>query len=411
MLYIFSFFTESLFLFFRILAILSPSLGRQISGRNQVSLEFDSAKKYIFIYVSSAGELEQGIPVAEQMKLRGYESIFFCFSKSAIEFAEKIDINFTVLLSPIDSIFRWDGIFKKFKPEYSIVVRWELWPCFIFLSKKYTKKVLCIDVSFSKEKKSISKMVLSHLLNQFNKIYLVDKNDVHHTNKLGIPESKLKIVGDTKYDRVISRAQNIKDNDLSKFDFISKKSKTLIIGSAWEADWKCVIDTYISETHLERDWKVLIAPHDLSVENLDSLTKFLKKVDLSFSLYTDGIDPNHNIIVIDTIGLLASLYKVCDLAFVGGALHHRVHNVLEPSCFGLPVAFGPHYKTSKEAISLVGNNLATVVKNRNDLSEWWLRLSVESERETYKKQIIEHVNHLGGATSKIITNLGLVSDE
>lgn len=50
--------------------------------------------------------------------------------------------------------------------------------------------------------------------------------------------------------------------------------------------------------------------------------------------------------VIDRVGFLSELYGACHLAFVGGALHHKVHNVLEPLCYGLPIAFGPRYHTS-----------------------------------------------------------------
>ena len=74
-----------------------------------------------------------------------------------------------------------------------------------------------------------------------------------------------------------------------------------------------------------------------------------KDRNLIYNLASQHIDITCPILIIDSIGLLAKLYSICDLAFVGGAMHYRVHNVLEPSCFGMPVAFGPLFDTSQEA--------------------------------------------------------------
>ena len=115
--------------------------------------------------------------------------------------------------------------------------------------------------------------------------------------------------------------------------------------------------------------------------------------------------------VVDSIGLLAQLYQCCSVAFVGGALHHRVHNVLEPTCYGLPIAFGPKYQTSKEAIELVNENLATVVSNNSELDVWWRKMDDKTQRKELECRLKSHIQNLGGASNRIIEDLGVLDRE
>ena len=124
-----------------------------------------------------------------------------------------------------------------------------------------------------------------------------------------------------------------------------------------------------------------------------------------------GIESSSDILVVDSIGQLAQLYSVCDIAFVGGGLHYRVHNVLEPVVLALATAFGPHFDTSKEAIEVVNKELATVVIDESELYSWWSRMAEISYREAIKDKIVSHVNKLGGATSRIVEDLGVLDSE
>ena len=411
MIYIYSILIEGLYFLLLMIIPKKSKLHIQLKDRNKIEMEYDSSLRYMFFYVSSAGELDQALPLAKLFKERGYEPLIFCFSKSGIEFAIKTNCEFKVMLSPIDSIFRWKKIFDLYRPNYTIVVRWEFWPIFLILSKMYTKKVSVVDVSFDSRKRSfISKQLLKWFFKKFDNIYLVSHHGISQLNRLGVSSAGVQVAGDTKYDRVISRSKTAFKGDMNKYREFIGSANSIIVGSAWQKDWRIVLNTYLGNIDSLGDWKLLIAPHDISPANIDLLKSDLRDRNLIYNLASQHIDVTCPILIVDSIGLLAKLYSICDLAFVGGAMHYRVHNVLEPSCFGMPVAFGPLFDTSQEAKELINKQLATVVNSESDLYSWWSAMQNIDFRNQQSKQILSHVSGLGGASSRIIEDLGVLAN-
>src|SRR5437870_6115090 len=81
------------------------------------------------------------------------------------------------------------------------------------------------------------------------------------------------------------------------------------------------------------------------------------------------------VIVVDRVGILADLYALGDTAFVGGGFHRAgLHSVLEPAVFGVPIAFGPHWRMSRDAGLLLdqGGAVALPSDARHPLHSQWL---------------------------------------
>ena len=74
-----------------------------------------------------------------------------------------------------------------------------------------------------------------------------------------------------------------------------------------------------------------------------------------------------DVLVVDSIGLLSSLYKYADIAIVGGGFSGNLHNILEPATFGLPVLFGPNFSKFPEAKMLLDEKGAFVFKDEKQL--------------------------------------------
>ena len=104
-------------------------------------------------------------------------------------------------------------------------------------------------------------------------------------------------------------------------------------------------------------------------------------------------------IVIDSIGILAEIYGTAQAAFVGGALHHQVHNVLEPASHGLALAYGPFYKNSQEAIHLVQSGLAVVIKDPSQFVTWWRQL--DHDAAALRQRMLAATAELTGASDRI----------
>ena len=292
------------------------------------------------------------------------------------------------------------------------VVRWEFWPVFLYLAKKSQSRLTCIDLSFNLSKVSqFKKSIYKFFLSKFDFIFLVEADDLPICETMDLDKSSvLKIIGDTKYDRVVERVRNNFCNDRASFKLVEDwvgGQNVIVVGSAWKDDWMVLLESFKSNSQLN-DWKVIIAPHDISKDNISCLISDINHYNQSFTVLSDSrLCNDSRILIVDSIGLLASLYKLSDLSFVGGGLHHRVHNVLEPACYGKPVAFGPRYKTSKEAIKLVASKLATVVSNSDEFKAWTSTFSTSQERNILEKKLIVFINSLTGASKRaIVTVLG-----
>jgi 3-deoxy-D-manno-octulosonic-acid transferase len=129
-------------------------------------------------------------------------------------------------------------------------------------------------------------------------------------------------------------------------------------------------------------WQLVLAPHDVDQAMLTWIEERCRKDGLTVrrfsrlaaSAATSADEAPADVVIVDVMGRLAEIYGVAEAAFVGGAMHHQVHNVLEPASHGLALAFGPFYKNSQEATLLVREGLAEVCIDPESVAAWWRAL-------------------------------------
>jgi 3-deoxy-D-manno-octulosonic-acid transferase len=153
--------------------------------------------------------------------------------------------------------------------------------------------------------------------------------------------------------------------------------------------------------------QIICAPHELSNKNYNFINTYAHKLQFTLAYYPNK-DPRFDsssvlidadIIVINTMGILAELYALGDCAFIGGALHYQVHNVLEPLAHDIPIAHGNLYRNSHEAITLVKNGIAKIITTPQQMLAWFLRVNnLKSELTcSYHEYLNKNIN-----TSKTI---------
>lgn len=103
----------------------------------------------------------------------------------------------------------------------------------------------------------------------------------------------------------------------------------------------------------KKEWKVIIAPHEIDEERLTEIERRLEGSRyIRLSLANMDNITNYDILIIDCFGLLSSIYRYGHIAYVGGGFGAGIHNVLEPAVFDIPVLFGPNNKRFNEAQEL-----------------------------------------------------------
>ena len=128
------------------------------------------------------------------------------------------------------------------------------------------------------------------------------------------------------------------------------------------------------------------------------------------SLSTEVIDSiesigqvNSRIVIINAVGVLADLYWITKVAYVGGGFSSGVHNLMEPAVAGVPMIFGPHYKKFKEAVEIVSQNAGRSISKSIDFKNLLNFYFNSEENLNYSSKSARNIilNH-SGASVKIL---------
>ncbi|MDX1283825.1 MAG: 3-deoxy-D-manno-octulosonic acid transferase, partial [Draconibacterium sp.] len=209
--------------------------------------------------------------------------------------------------------------------------------------------------------------------------------------------SNISIAGDTRFDRVAAIARSAKQIPLvEKF---KGEKQLLVAGSTWKPDEELLIEFINKSNNLQ----FIIAPHEVSATNINRIHELLKKPAISFSKANEKEIEDYNVLIIDSIGLLSSLYQYGHLSYIGGGFGVGIHNILEAATFGTPIVFGPNFKKFKEAVDLNSEGGAFTISNYNQLSEIFTQLftdenALRNASDICKKYVKKNV----GSTEFII---------
>lgn len=392
--------------FLYVLAFFHPKTKKHLRGRWRNFLLFcwqclrgkRSTRGWLF-FCSSAGEYEQAVPLLARLSGKREEKTILFFSPSGYRFAELRKEQAHYLLAPPDLWWLWWFFFAIYRPRGVIVVRHELWPTFLAAARFWSKLYL-VNAAFPHIRQ---RWLKSWLLGFFHKIFIVDELDrvtAHHS--FCVPQQRMLVAGDSKYDRA---AQRVAMQELNDKSFLLLQGhaprRRLLIGSAWEEEVSAVLGAYRPR---RARWQVLIAPHEPHEQMVGWIEDVCRQQKLSVRRYTQLSLPfaNSDVIIIDMMGFLTELYGLADIALVGGGMKSKVHNVLEPVFHGLPTAMGKNFTNSSEAKLLFDAGWLTVV-DVDSVTTWWqAQANTDHER---RKQQLAFVHELCGATEIICAAL------
>jgi 3-deoxy-D-manno-octulosonic-acid transferase len=173
----------------------------------------------------------------------------------------------------------------------------------------------------------------------------------------------------------------------------------VIFGSSWQPE-ESILEESLSFLNNE---KIILAPHDVSESNV---ARLVKKFGNDAIRYTQFENYNQqSILILDTIGHLSTAYYFGKIAFVGGGFSGKLHNILEPAVFGLPVFFGPKHTKFPEAANFIEEGFAFHVESATEFRE---RLNFVSENEkAISKKASDFIEKQKGAAERIVNDLKL----
>ena len=234
------------------------------------------------------------------------------------------------------------------------------------------------------------------MLGHFTHFFLQDENSLRLLEGIGLKNST--ISGDTRFDRVAAIAKS--SQLFPVVDKFSEGKPVLIAGSTWEPDEKLIVPFI----HQHAEFKYIIAPHEISYQHINRLIRMLEKPTVLFSM-ADKTDIHlAEVIIVDSVGLLSSLYRYARFAYIGGGFGKGIHNILEAATFGIPVLFGPNHKKFLEACQLADVGGAFPVTSTEEFSKIMNRLI--NNPEDWEKAALtcsDYAKNNQGATGIILT--------
>lgn len=326
------------------------SKGRQRAFK-ELSSKINRQRPVIWVHCASLGEFEQGRPLIEAIKkdFPHYQILLTFFSPSGYEIRKNYELADAVCYLPADTRGNARMLIDLVNPEKVFFIKYEFWFHYIQELKKREIPLFIVSAIFRSNqlffKNSPWGKWYRKMLFGFTHFFVQDDPSVELLNKIGL--KNVTRAGDTRFDRVAGIARNGKDIPL--VEQFKGSQQLIVAGSTWKPDEELLAE-YI---HSHRDIKFVIAPHETKRVNIDRLINLLKTPVVCYTEATQENIDNKQVLIIDTIGLLSSVYRYADLAYIGGGFGVGIHNTLEAAIFGMPVLFGPNYLKFNEATSMV----------------------------------------------------------
>lgn len=374
--------------------------------------KIDRKSKYIWFHCSSLGEFEQGRPVIEELKLQfpEYKIVLTFFSPSGYEIRKNYPLVDVVAYLPMDTKRNAQTFLNIVKPEKAFFVKYEFWYFYISELRKRNIPLYIISGIFRENQQFFKNTPWGKwyrkVLFQVEHLFVQNEKSGELLKSIGL--LNFTVSGDTRFDRVAAIASSSK-----KLPIVEKfmgNSLLIVAGSTWKPDEELLAE-FINQSS---DIKFIIAPHEVSAANINRIHELLKKPAISYSKFAGTEIDKFQVLIIDSVGLLSSVYRYGNIAYIGGGFGVGIHNILEAATFGLPVIFGPNYKKFKEAVDLTSEGGSVSISNSEELRQALNNLindknALRNASEICTKYVAKNV----GSTKVIIKkvfNIALVLD-
>ena len=412
MLYVYNFILILSIFFLKVFAFFNSKLKLGFDGRKDwenILERIPYNKKVYWFHCASLGEFDQGLPLMNLIKQQNSDAVIFVtfFSPSGfLHYQKRMNpVDFAMYL-PFDTIHNAKKFYSLVKPQVGIFVKYEFWPN--FLNQTAQNNIPIISISTLLRPNQIYFKWYGGLFRKALKnvrfFYVQNESTAQLLESLSV--NNFEIIGDTRFDRVLenkkifeSKKSNDKTIDQVKFDKFLNEEKAIIFGSSWLPEEDILI-SYLASNSQQ---KIILAPHNVNESNILSIEQRVGSRAIRFTQFHSNYN-GQQLMILDTIGQLATAYSYGKVAFVGGGFSGSLHNILEPAVFGLPVFFGPNHKKFPEATEFLNNGIGFEVRN---LSEFEKNLmGVNENLEFLSEKIIQHVESQRGASEKVLKSLG-----
>lgn len=365
----------------------------------------DPTARVIWIHVASLGEFEQGRPIIEKLRKTHpeYKLLLTFFSPSGYEIRKNYPGADYIFYLPIDTPRNARRFLDAAHPEIAVFVKYEFWLNLLAILRRRNIRTYIVSAIFRRNSiffKSYGGL-WRQALESFDTIFVQNNDSKSLLSELGF--DNVVVAGDTRFDRVAEIAAAAKRIDL--IEHFRGEKRLFVAGSTWGPDEELLIRLMNDNPEI----KFVIAPHEMDEARIARLLTETHGGGIRYteiSPTTPAAKFDCQLLVLDTVGLLSSVYGYATWSYIGGGFGVGIHNTLEAATFGLPLSFGPNYQKFKEARDLITLGAARSVSTYDELNQWFIPLRDDEEILLKTGRIAkEYTVHHQGATETIVKEL------
>ena len=355
---------------------LSEKLDAGITGRrglmDRLAGGADRVRGGVWFHVTSVGEYEQARPIIAALK-EGADPppvAVTHFSPSGYEYAQGRPCADLHDYLPFDHPGDMARLLDLWQPRLLVFVKFDCWPNQVVAATDRGVPVVLAAGSLQPQSarlKPLARSLFRDVFNRFAHLGVCTPEDRQRfVEDLGV-SCPVSVTGDTRVEQVILRYEAAQAGETAA-RLRDLGGRLLILGSTWPPDeklWLPILGDLLADVP---DLRVVLTPHEPSDERLDSLEGALNRSQIPHrrlsALMADPLgeaDPAR-IILTDSIGVLAEIYRAGHLTYVGGSFTTGVHNTMEPAVASMPVLFGPVIHNAEEARLLVRRGAGFVLE-------------------------------------------------
>ncbi len=393
-------------LLFRLVAFFHPKAKKMVVGHKntwkQLSEGIDTSKTWVWFHAASLGEFEQGRPVIERFRAEhpDFSVLLTFYSPSGYDVRKNYEGVDLVCYLPFDRKRNVVRFLRIVRPSMAFFIKYEFWPNYLKQLHKNNVPTYLISGIFRKDQAFFKPYIRSYrrLLSYFTHFFVQNNDSAILLASIGYTDN-VTVSGDTRFDRVLEIASAA--NHLDKADLFANgptPTITLVAGSTWPQDEALLISYFNTHPGL----KLIIAPHEIHESHLTQIESLLERPFGRYSLVTPEQAADLDCLIIDCFGLLSSIYRYGQLAYVGGGFGAGIHNTLEAAVYGIPVMFGPKYEKFMEAKTLLACGGGLCIDSQIALDDTLNALLGDSTHRTQRGKSAGEMVKNGSGGSRII---------
>ncbi|MCL1934162.1 MAG: 3-deoxy-D-manno-octulosonic acid transferase [Candidatus Azobacteroides sp.] len=365
--------------------------------------QLDPNASYIWFHAASLGEFEQGRPLMEKIKKEKpeYKILLTFFSPSGYEIRKDYPGADMVCYLPFDHYWNARKFLRLVKPVMAVFIKYEFWMNYLNQLKRLQIPTYIISAVFRPSQIFFRWYAYRYrkVLNNYTWFFVQDQPSMELLKQFN--HNNVSITGDTRFDRVYEIFEQRKELPLvAKFLNQTEIGNDLVFvaGSTWVKDEAILIPYFNRHPEI----KLIIAPHEICEQRIETLISRFTRPVIRYSQASESAVRDADCLIIDCFGLLSSIYRYGNWAYIGGGFGKGIHNILEAAVYGIPVMFGPNYRKFKEAKELIACQGAFSVTGEDEFSSRMNDfLSYADLTRKIGKNAKEYVIRNLGATLKI----------